>query len=97
MSAANWVLKEIASDMETILNKCGIMYHVFYRTKSPQSIKNKLDKKAEFYRAEGKKMQDLLALRITLYFTDDVELVYDYFRNQPNFDSESVDLLAELI
>ena len=92
MSAANLVLKEIASDMETILNKCGIMYHVFYRTKSPQSIKNKLDKKAESYRAEGKKMQDLLALRITLYFTDDVELVYDYFRNQPNFDSESVDV-----
>ena len=30
MSAANLVLKEIASDMETILNKCGIMYHVFY-------------------------------------------------------------------
>ena len=74
MSAANWVLKEIASDMEAILNKCGIMYHVFYRTKSPQSIKNKLDKKEESYRAEGKKMQDLLALRITLYFTDDVEL-----------------------
>lgn len=92
MSAANLVLKEIASDMEAILNKCGIMYHVFYRTKSPQSIKNKLDKKAESYRAEGKKMQDLLALRITLYFTDDVELVYDYFRNQPNFDSESVDV-----
>lgn len=92
MSAANLVLKEIASDMETILNKCGIMYHVFYRTKTPQSIKNKLDKKAESYRAEGKKMQDLLALRITLYFTDDVELVYDYFRNQPNFDSESVDV-----
>lgn len=37
-------------------------------------------------------MQDLLALRITLYFTDDVELVYDYFRNRPNFDSESVDV-----
>jgi len=92
MSAANLVLKKIASDMEAILNKCGIMYHVFYRTKSPQSIKNKLDKKAESYRAEGKKMQDLLALRITLYFTDDVELVYDYFRNQPNFDSESVDV-----
>ena len=92
MNAANLVLKEIASDMETILNKCGIMSHVFYRTKSPQSIKNKLDKKEESYRAEGKKMQDLLALRITLYFTDDVELVYDYFRNQPNFDNESVDI-----
>ncbi|WP_294161915.1 hypothetical protein, partial [uncultured Senegalimassilia sp.] len=47
--------------------------------------------------AEGKKMQDLLALRITLYFTDDVELVYDYFRNQPNFDSESVDAAESML
>lgn len=91
MSVANLVLKEIVSEIESTLNKCGIMYHVFYRAKSPQSIKNKLKKKAESYKAEGKKMQDLLALRITMYFTDDVELVHDYFKNQPNFVSESVD------
>lgn len=36
-------------------------------------------------------MQDLLALRITLYFTDDVEIVHNYLRSQSNFDSESVD------
>lgn len=91
MSAATKVLKEIVSDLESVLDKSGIMYHIFSRTKSEMSIKNKLEKKAEKYRAEGKKMQDLLALRITLYFTDDVEMVYDYLRNQPNFDSESVD------
>lgn len=92
MSAAAKVLKEIVSDLESVLDKSGIMYHIFSRTKSEMSIKNKLEKKAEKYRAEGKKMQDLLALRITLYFTDDVEMVYDYLRNQPNFDSESVDV-----
>lgn len=36
-------------------------------------------------------MQDLLALRITLYFTDDVEIVHNYLRSQSDFDSESVD------
>lgn len=92
MSAATKVLKEIVSDLESVLDKSGIMYHIFSRTKSEMSIKNKLEKKAEKYREEGKKMQDLLALRITLYFTDDVEMVYDYLRNQPNFDSESVDV-----
>ncbi len=91
MSAADKVLKEIVTDLESVLNKCGVMYHVFFRAKSEFSIKNKLEKKAETYKAEGKKMQDLLALRITLYFTDDVELVYDYLKNQPNFVSESVD------
>lgn len=91
MSAATKVLKEVVSDLESVLDKSGIMYHIFSRTKSEMSIKKKLEKKAEKYRVEGKKMQDLLALRITLYFTDDVEMVYDYLRNQPNFDSESVD------
>lgn len=91
MSAGNKVLRDIVTDLESVLNKCGIMYHVFYRTKSIMSIKNKLEKKAEEYRRQNKKMQDLLALRITLYFTDDVEIVHNYLRSQSNFDSESVD------
>lgn len=91
MSAANKVLKEIVSDLEAVLNQCGIMYHIFSRAKSELSTKNKLEQKAETYKIEGKKMQDLLALRITLYFTDDVELVHDYLKNMPNFESESVD------
>lgn len=92
MNAATKVLREIVSDLESVLDKSGIMYHIFSRTKSEMSIRNKLEKKADTYREEGKKMQDLLALRITLYFTDDVEMVYDYLRHQPNFDSESVDV-----
>lgn len=92
MSVADKILKEIVRDLESILDKCGIMYHVFYRAKSEMSIKSKLEKKAESYKAESKKMQDLLALRITLYFTDDVELLHEYLKNQPNFDSESVDV-----
>jgi ppGpp synthetase/RelA/SpoT-type nucleotidyltranferase len=91
MSAADKVLKVIVTDLESVLNQCGVMYHIFSRAKSELSIKNKLEKKAETYRLEGKKMQDLLALRITLYFTDDVELVHDYLKNLSNFDSESVD------
>ena len=91
MSAGNKVLRDIVTDLEAVLNKCGVMYHVFYRTKSEMSIKNKLEKKSEEYRKANKKMQDLLALRITLYFTDDVELVHNYLKSQSNFDSESVD------
>lgn len=83
MSAGNKVLRDIVTDLEAVLNKCGVMYHVFYRTKSEMSIKNKLGKKSEEYRKANKKMQDLLALRITLYFTDDVELVHNYLKVSP--------------
>lgn len=44
MSAGNKVLRDIVTDLEAVLNKCGVMYHVFYRTKSEMSIKNKLEK-----------------------------------------------------
>lgn len=36
-------------------------------------------------------MQDFLALRITLYFSDDVEIVHQYLKSMPNFLDESVD------
>lgn len=91
MSAGNKVLKEIVTDLESVLNRCGVMYHIFYRCKSIMSISDKLKKKGDEYLTKNKKMQDLLALRITLYFTDDVELIHNYLKNLSNFDSESVD------
>ncbi len=91
MSAGEIVLRDIVQRLESDLSRCGIMYHIFYRKKSTQSIKRKIEIKEENYRENNKKMQDLLALRITLYFTDDVELVHTYLKNQPNFDSEEVD------
>ena len=91
MSVGNRVLKDIVTDLEGVLNRCGIMYHIFGRTKSEMSIESKLKKKTKEYCKEGKKMQDLIALRITLYFADDVELLHNYLKKQSNFESESVD------
>lgn len=91
MGAGDKVLKTIVEEIQTSLMRSGIMYRIFYRAKSPMSINKKMMSKAEGYRAEGKKMQDLLALRITLYFADDVKVVYQYFKSQPTFDSESID------
>lgn len=91
MNAGEIVIREIVRKLESDLNRCGIMYHIFYRTKSAHSINRKMKMKEVKYRNEHKKMQDLLALRITLYFTDDVELVHTYLKNMPNFDNEEVD------
>ena len=38
MSAGNKVLRDIVTDLEAVLNKCGVMYHVFYRTKCKHSV-----------------------------------------------------------
>lgn len=91
MNAAEHIIKEIENRLKDNLSHCGFMFHIFSRVKSTESINIKLRKKAELYRQEGKKMQDFLALRITLYFSDDVEIVHQYLKSMPNFLDESVD------
>lgn len=85
------ILGSIVERLEDDLSRCGFMYHVFWRTKSEHSIREKLEKKAEGYRRDNKKMQDLLALRITLYFSDDVEILHQYLRRQSGFLNETID------
>lgn len=92
MSAGELVLKDIVNRLNTKLSQCGIMYRIFSRIKSTDSINHKMEKKGNLYRQEKRKLQDLLALRITLYFTDDVNIVYQYLKNQPNFVNESIDV-----
>lgn len=85
------ILGSIVDNLEGDLSRCGFMYHIFWRTKSERSIKEKLEKKGDGYRRDGKKMQDLLALRITLYFSDDVEILHQYLKKQSLFLSETID------
>ena len=92
MNAGEVALKEIVDSLKAKLSQCGIMYRIFYRIKTSDSINKKMAKKGEAYRNDNRKLQDLLALRITLYFTDDVDIVYKYLKKQPNFVDESVDV-----
>lgn len=85
------ILGSIVERLDSDLSRCGFMYHIFWRTKTERSIKEKLGKKAEGYRRDNKKMQDLLALRITLYFSDDVEILHQYLLRQPGFLNETID------
>ena len=91
VSVLDTILASIVDGLEADLARCGFMYHIFYRTKSEESIKSKLKKKTEKYMAEGKKMQDLLALRITLYFSDDVEILHQYLKSKPEYLDETID------
>lgn len=91
MNPADYVLKEIVNSLQNKLLQSGIMFRIFSRVKSNDSIAKKMEKKADRYRKEKKKFQDLLALRITLYFTDDVEIVHKYLKSCPNYVDESVD------
>lgn len=83
------ITKKIENSLIQELNKCGLMYRVFSRVKTPESILNKVSKKE--YVKNGKKVTDIIGIRITLYFQDDVNLVYNILKNKNNFDHESTD------
>ncbi len=74
-------LKRIISDR---LEQCGLYYRVFSRIKTAASMAHKFELKD--YSAEDKKLQDLVGVRINLYFDDDVEICQNIVEN--TFDVE---------
>ena len=69
-------LKRIISDR---LEQCGLYYRVFSRIKTASSMAHKFALKD--YGAENKKLQDLVGVRINLYFDDDVEICQNIVEN----------------
>ena len=71
------VQTDLLNIIEDKLKKAGFYYRIAYRVKTVDSIVNKLNFKE--YRVPGtenedKKMQDLIGIRIMLYFVDDVSI-----------------------
>ncbi len=77
------LLKEIKEAIEQQiaddLNRCGLMFRLFGRVKTTRSLAHKMEWKGDNYRSGKKKIQDVIGLRIVLYFPDDVELLGFFF------------------
>lgn len=82
------IVNEIRLEIEQRLEKLGLFCRIFARGKSLSSIDHKLKLKSDVYK-DGKKMQDIVGVRIVLYFADDVDVVYEYMKNLPNYVDES--------
>lgn len=89
------VINNPEKDIENIickkLDKCGIMYRSFSRTKEKESVKKKIEKKRDIYSSNGKKMQDLVGIRIVLYFRDDVDICINILENLFEVDNYEYD------
>lgn len=81
--------KDIIDKVSEPLNRAGIFYRIFSRTKSQASIDRKMKSKGAKYSLNKQKMQDIIGLRLVLYFKSDVELISNYFEHLPSFDSKS--------
>ena len=79
------VPETVADDMREIiegpLNRCGIYHRIFYRVKSEDSIVTKLTNVSKNYNAYHK-MQDLIGLRIVLYYVDDIKICKDLIERE---------------
>lgn len=78
--------------IEEECQRIGVLCRVFSRSKDIQSLKKKIEKKEKefrekhpektsecYYSPEGKKVQDIIGIRIVTYFYEDVELLWDFF------------------
>lgn len=68
------VANKIHKKIELELSRIGILFRVFSRVKTPESLKKKIDKVPNKYSVDGKKIQDIFGIRVALYFPDDISI-----------------------
>lgn len=68
------VKNDLFSQLSQRLTQSGVMFRMFARAKSIRSLEHKMQIKGEKYR-NGAKIQDMIGIRIVLYFSEDLEAV----------------------
>ncbi len=66
------VLEELKKSIEEQLKKCGLYYRLFMRVKDDESLALKLGSGEYGSGEHDKKVQDLLGIRVVLYYSDDL-------------------------
>lgn len=64
--------KELSAEIEKVLKRIGMYYRIFARVKSARSLYEKLIQKDEEYKEKNKRLQDVIGIRIVLYYVDDI-------------------------
>ena len=82
--ALTLIERAIYDDIIRELHRIGIHCRVFSRIKEYDSLKEKIQRKNKdsstpYYTETGRKMQDILGIRIVTYFYEDVQLLWDLF------------------
>lgn len=73
--------KELALAIQNKLKSSGIYFRVFARVKEAASVSRKLERKKEEYLAMNKKMQDIIGIRVVLYYIDDIPICKEMLRS----------------
>lgn len=66
---------DIKEKIEDSLRSIGIMYRIFSREKSEQSLQKKIKRDSNY--GVTKKVQDFIGIRIITYFPDDISIIHE--------------------
>ncbi len=86
--------KEICNKITDELDKVGLLYRIFSRSKDSKSISEKISRKENEgipYKIGTKLIQDIVGVRIVTYFKDDVEFVKEILNEKITFIDEEID------
>ncbi len=67
--------ERLEEDIRGILGRTGMYFRIFHRAKTPVSIVNKLERGGYGYGEGEKKLQDLVGLRVVVYYYDDRKII----------------------
>ena len=70
------IAAQLTSEISESLSKCGLMFRIFSRVKSESSIRHKLEVK---YADKKTRIQDMIGIRVVVYFQDDVDVLALYY------------------
>lgn len=86
------ICKKIATNIDDELARVGIFFRIFSRVKTNNSFEHKLESKgADYYDGVKKTIQDIIGIRIILYFSDDIPIVHNRLKEFLDFVDEVVD------
>lgn len=92
--------RDICSKICERLDKVGLLYRIFSRVKDVNSINEKIIRKKNEgtpYSNAGKKIQDIIGVRVVTYFYDDVNLVKEILSDIYTFVGEEIDKIEPTV
>lgn len=90
LPGADQTLRSLLDEVEHIIARLGVMYRIFGRAKSEASIDKKMVKKG--YAHGGKLLQDLVGIRVVVYFAEDCGIVQRAVSEHFIVEDEAVDI-----
>lgn len=88
-SQYGYIAEEMRREIEGLLSSIGILFRVFARGKDSASLSQKLTRESGKYEIGGKLIQDVIGVRVALYFPDDIPIVKSILESRFEIDKNA--------